>query len=216
MYTIDLICHGVPGIKLLIDYLGETGFKSENISDLKFRTKNNGIISYQFSGKTDNFGDMNIPASHSSYYDLFLHSDSYRDQCYHCEYANDHKPGDITIGDYFEARQDYPELFQLGGALSDSDYLNCLLVNSVKGHELLKDYGNELRMYPISRKRVQLSHSNLCKPSTYGRLRLDAKERYKANGIKGIEKRYKRIFLYNAIISMTMKVVKKVTNIRHK
>ena len=81
---------------------------------------------------------------------------------------------------------------------------------------MLKDYGNELRMYPISRKRVQLSHSNLCKPSTYGRLRLDAKERYKANGIKGIEKRYKRIFLYNAIISMTMKVVKKVTNIRHK
>ena len=214
LYTIDLICHGVPGIKLLRDYLGETSFKFENISDLKFRTKNNGVISYQFSGKTDNLGDMNIPASHSSYYDLFLHSDSYRDQCYHCEYANDHKPGDITIGDYFEARQDYPELFQTGGILSDSDYLNCLLVNSIKGHELLKVYGKQLRMHPVSRKRVQLSHSNLCKPSTYGRLRLDVKEQYKANGIKGIEKRYKRIFLYNAIISMATKVVEKVTNIR--
>lgn len=214
LYTIDLICHGVPGIKLLRDYLGETSFKFENSSDLKFRTKNNGVISYQFSGKTDNLGDMNIPASHSSYYDLFLHSDSYRDQCYHCEYANDHKPGDITIGDYFEARQDYPELFQTGGILSDSDYLNCLLVNSIKGHELLKVYGKQLRMHPVSRKRVQLSHSNLCKPSTYGRLRLDVKEQYKANGIKGIEKRYKRIFLYNAIISMATKVVEKVTNIR--
>lgn len=216
LYTIDLICHGVPGIKLLRDYLGETSFKFENISDLKFRIKNNGVISYQFSGKTDNLGDMNIPASHSSYYDLFLHNDSYRDQCYHCEYANAHKPGDITIGDYFEARQDYPELFQTGSILSDSDYLNCLLVNSIKGHELLKVYGKQLRMYPISRKRVQLSHSNLCKPSTYGRLRLDVKEQYKANGIKGIEKRYKRIFLYNAIISMAIKVVKKVTNIRRK
>ena len=214
LYTIDLICHGVPGIKLLRDYLGETSFKFENISDLKFRIKNNGVISYQFSGKTDNSSDMNIPASHSSYYDLFLHSDSYRDQCYHCEYANAHKPGDITIGDYFEARQDYPELFQPGNVLSDSDYLNCLLVNSIKGHELLKVYGKQLRMHPISRKRVQLSHSNLCKPSTYGRLRLDAKEQYKANGIKGIEKRYKIIFLYNAIISIAMKVVEKVTNIR--
>ena len=196
------------------DYLGETSFKFENISDLKFRIKNNGVISYQFSGKTDNLGDMNIPASHSSYYDLFLHSDSYRDQCYHCAYANDHKPGDITIGDYFEARQDYPELFQTGSILSDSDYLNCLLVNSVKGYELLNVYGKQLRMHPVSRKRVQLSHSNLCKPSTYGRLRLDVKEQYKANGIKGIEKRYKRIFLYNAIISMATKVVEKVTNIR--
>lgn len=216
LYTIDLICHGVPGIKLLRDYLGETGFKFENISDLKFRIKNDRVISYQFSGKTDNLGDMNIPASHSSYYDLFLHSDSYRDQCYHCAYANDHKPGDITIGDYFEARQDYPELFQTGSILSDSDYLNCLLANSVKGYELLNVYGKQLRMHPVSRKRVQLSHSNLCKPSTYGRLRLDVKEQYKANGIKGIEKRYKRIFLYNAIISMATKVVEKVTNIRRK
>lgn len=216
LYTIDLICHGVPGIKLLRDYLDETGFKLDNNTDLKFRTKNNGIISFQFSGKTDNSGNMTIPASHSSYYDLFLHSDSYRDQCYHCAYANDHKPGDITIGDYFEARQDYPELFQTGSILSDSDYLNCLLVNSVKGYELLNVYGKQLRMHPVSRKRVQLSHSNLCKPSTYGRLRLDVKEQYKANGIKGIEKRYKRIFLYNAIISMATKVVEKVTNIRRK
>lgn len=216
LYTIDLICHGVPGIKLLRDYLGEMSFKFENISDLKFRTKNNGVISYQFSGKTDNSIDMNIPASHSSYYDLFLHSDSYRDQCYQCEYSNDNKPGDITIGDYFEARQDYPELFQKGGILYDSDYLNCLLVNSIKGQELLKTYGNQLRMSPVSRKRIQLSHSNLCKPSTYGRLRLDAKEQYINCGIKGIEKRYKKIFLYNNMISVIQKLAKAVRNLRRR
>lgn len=216
LYTIDLICHGVPGIKLFRDYLAETGFKLENNFDLKFRTKDNGVISFQFSGKTDNSGNMTILASHSSYYDLFLHSDSYRDQCYHCEYANDVKPGDITIGDYFEARQDYPELFQQDGVLSDSDYLNCLLVNSVKGQELLKAYGNQLRLHPVSRKRVQLSHSNLCKPSTYGRLRLDAKEQYKKHGIKGIEKRYKSIFLYNNMISTTRKLAKAIRNLRHR
>ncbi|MBQ8905070.1 MAG: polysaccharide pyruvyl transferase family protein [Ruminococcus sp.] len=216
LYTIDLICHGVPGIKLFRDYLDETGFRLENISDLKFRTKNNGVISYQFSEKNDNAGDRTIPASHSSYYDLFLHSDSYRDQCYNCEYANDDKPGDITIGDYFEARQDYPELFQPGGELSDSDYLNCLLVNSIKGQELLKTYGNQLMLHPVSRKRVQLSHSNLCKPSTYGRLRLDAKELYKKRGIKGIEKRYKRIFLYNNTISTIQKIAKAIRNLKHR
>lgn len=214
LYTIDLICHGVPGIKLLRDYLDETGFKLDDNADLKFRTKNNGVISYQFSGKTDNSGDMIIPASHSSYYDLFLHNDSYRDQCYNCEYANDDKPGDITIGDYFEAKQDYPELFQKGGILYDSDYLNCLLVNSIKGQELLKTYGNQLRMYPVSRKRIQLSHSNLCKPSTYGRLRLDAKEQYQRHGFKGIEKRYKSIFLYNNMILRIKKLAKVIRHLR--
>ena len=159
---------------------------------------------------------MTIPASHSSYYDLFLHSDSYRDQCYQCEYSNDNKPGDITIGDYFEARQDYPELFQKGGILYDSDYLNCLLVNSTKGQELLKTYGNQLSLYPVSRKRIQLSHSNLCKPSTYGRLRLDAKEQYINCGIKGIEKRYTKIFLYNNMISVIQKLAKAVRKLRRR
>lgn len=216
LFTIDLICHGVPGIKLLRDYLGEMGFDQKNISNLKFRSKYNGVISFQFSGKTDNSDDMTIPASHSSYYDLFLHSESYREQCYNCEYANDDKPGDITIGDYFEARRDYSELFKTGGALSDSDYLNCLLVNSVKGQELLKTYGNQLMLHPVSRKRIQLSHSNLCKPSTYGRLRLDAEEQYKKHGIKGIEKRYKKIFLYNNMISMTQKLAKVIHNRRYR
>jgi len=216
LYTVDLICHGVPGIKLLRDYLGETSFNRENISDLKFRTKNNGVITYQFSEITDNSGEKTISASHSSYYDLFLHCDSYRDQCYHCEYANDDKPGDITIGDYFEARQDYPKLFQPGGALVDSDYLNCLLVNSIKGQELLKAYGDQLMLHPVSRKRVQLSHSNLCKPSTYGRLRLDAEEQYKDHGIKGVERLYRRIFLYNNMISAIQRLAKAIHNLRHR
>ena len=216
LFTIDLICHGVPGIKLFRDYLKKTSFQHEALSDLKFRSKNNGVISYQFSGKTDNSGDMNIPASHSSYYDLFLHSDSYRDQCYRCEYANDDKPGDITIGDYFEARQDYPELFQQGGVLYDSDYLNCLLVNSIKGRELLEIYGEQLRLHPVSRKRVQLSHSNLCKPSTYGHLRLDAMEQYRNHGIKGIERRYKRIFLYNNMILAIQKLANFIRELRHR
>ena len=216
LYTIDLICHGVPGIKLLRDYLGESGFKHEKIAELKFRSKNDGVINYQFSGKTDRSGDMIIPASHSSYYDLFLHCDSYRDQCYRCEYANDDKPGDITIGDYFEARQDYPEAFQPGGTLSDSDYLNCLLVNSIKGQDLLKVYGNQLKLHPVSRKRVQLSHSNLCKPSTYGRLRLDAEDQYKNHGIKGVERLYRRIFLYNNTISAIQRLAKTIHNLRHR
>ena len=216
LFTVDLICHGVPGIKLLRDYLSEKSFNLEKISDLKFRIKNNGVISYQFSGKTDNSGEKTISASHSSYYDLFLHCDSYRDQCYHCEYANDDKPGDITIGDYFEARQDYPKLFQPGGALVDSDYLNCLLVNSIKGQELLKAYGNQLMLHPVSRKRVQLSHSNLYKPSTYGRLRLDAEEQYKDHGFKGVERLYRRIFLYNNMISAIQRLAKAIHNLRHR
>ena len=147
---------------------------------------------------------------------LFLHSESYRDQCYHCEYANVDKPGDITIGDYFEARQDYPELFQQGGELSDSDYLNCLLVNSNKGQELLKAYGNQLRLHPVSRERVQLSHSNLCKPSTYGRLRIDVKEQYKKHGINGIERQYSRIFLYNNMLSAIQRLSKSIHNLKHR
>ena len=89
-------------------------------------------------------------------------------------------------------------------------------MNSIKGRELLEIYGEQLRLHPVSRKRVQLSHSNLCKPSTYGHLRLDAMEQYRNHGIKGIERRYKRIFLYNNMILAIQKLTNSIRELRHR
>ncbi|MCM1006889.1 MAG: polysaccharide pyruvyl transferase family protein [Ruminococcus flavefaciens] len=207
LFTIDLICHGVPGFKLFSDY---TKFLSKvnggEFSDFSFRSKESGDIRYQISGNLtsdDKQKKITVPIEKSGYYDMFMHQDSYRDQCYHCEYASAEKPADITIGDYFEAREDYPGLFREGAVMHDSDYINCLLINSQKGQKLISEFGNKLFLYPVSRKRVQLSHSNLCKPSSYTHVRSKMKREYAENGISGVERKYKSIFRFRKLLSAT-------------
>lgn len=207
LYTIDLICHGVPGYKYFSEYVGL--IQSSNncvIDNLTFRSKQSGNIRFQISGdliSDTNFKSIIIPIEKSSYYDMFIHQDNYRDCCYHCEYTSTNKPGDITIGDYFEAKKDYPELFQNGAVLEDSDYLNCLLINSEKGRKLLSEFGEKLFIYPVQRERVQLSHSNLCKPSSYTHIRLKMRKTYEKHGIRGIERKYKNVFRIKKILRST-------------
>lgn len=207
LFTIDLICHGVPGFKFFSDY---TKFLSQvnggEFSDFSFRSKESGNIRYKISGNIISDGNpkkITVPIEKSSYYDMFMHQDSYRDQCYHCEYASAEKPADITIGDYFEAKKDYPELFDEGAVMYNSDYINCLLINSRQGQKLISEFGDKLFLYPVSRKRVQLSHSNLCKPSSYTHIRSKMKKEYAESGIRGIERKYKSIFRFRKLLSAT-------------
>lgn len=219
LFTIDLICHGVPGFQFFSDYTKFLGkLHGGVLSDFSFRSKKSGDIRFQISGNLISDGKqkkITIPIEKSSYYDMFMHQDSYRDQCYHCEYASTEKPADITIGDYFEARKDYPELFREGAVMYDSDYINCLLINSRKGQRLISEFGNKLFLHPVSRKRVQLSHSNLCKPSSYTHVRLQMKSEYAENGIRGVERKYKSIFRFRKLLSVTKKSLGFIKRAKH-
>lgn len=214
LFTIDLICHGVAGCKLFSEYTDSISEKENmQFQAFSFRKKTINDIRFQITGNlvSDNCKkEISIPITQSSYYDMFMHQDSYREQCYHCEYASANKPADITIGDYFEARRDYSELFKDGSVLHDVDFLNCLLVNSERGKALLSEYGMQLFLYEVSRQRVQLSHSNLCKPSSYSTNRLILRDAFEKNGQRGIDRKYKGIFLKKKILRNGKKIISSV------
>ena len=63
----------------------------------------------------------------SSYYQLFLNSYTYRENCYSCPYASEHRPGDITIGDFWGYEKIMPEI-------DESKGISLLNVNSSKGN----------------------------------------------------------------------------------
>ena len=216
LFTIDLICHGVPGFKFFSDYIDYVSKKNNGkFKNLTFRNKNNGDIRYQISGEflvNNKQTIMKIPISQSSYYDMFIRQENYREHCYHCEYATIDKPADITIGDYFEAKRDYPLLFAENGILHDSEYINCVLVRSDNGRKLLDIYGKKLFMNSVDIRRVQLSHPNLCKPSNYSHVRLDVKKAYVKKGFDGIETVYSRIFLFRKFQVKATGAVKKIIN----
>lgn len=191
--TIDLVCHGVPGSKLFSDYISwlskRISRSTEEITDFKFRKKESGKIEYSESVYLSGMNgdrEVGISSSNSSYYEMFLEYESYRDACYHCQYASLNKPSDITIGDYFEAQADYPDLFQPGSALRNATYINCAIVHTDKGLRFLHEYGDKLTLVEADEEVIQRSHRQLKTPPSFSFLRMRAIAAYTSNGFAGI------------------------------
>lgn len=133
LYTIDLICHGVPNYKLFIEGVNSVIDSGEVPKSVSFRDKKSGWgkIGYiQSDKKRYVFDEL-----HSSYYFYFQNSSLLRDSCYSCDFASCSRVGDITIGDYWKIETAHPEI------KNKSDYrgdVSCMLINTKKGAELLE------------------------------------------------------------------------------
>lgn len=185
LFTIDLVCHGVPGEKFFSDYIKYLEIKNKSVvEDFSFREKRNGKIEYIQRVKYKNGKTIKTRVEKSDYYKLFFSEDSYRQGCYNCEYATINKPADITIGDYFECPKDYPELFQGENDLSKVNGISCCISHNEKGEELLSLYGKDLKFILADIKKIQNSHNNLCYPSNPSNMRGKMLDLYRKGGFK--------------------------------
>lgn len=100
LYTIDLICHGVPSRKYLCDEILYNIGKID-IDNLTFR---DGGFRLRLLKDGNKIFDASV--SESIYYDLFMNGLSFRENCYDCLYAKDSRISDITIGDFWGLESD--------------------------------------------------------------------------------------------------------------
>jgi coenzyme F420-reducing hydrogenase beta subunit len=130
LYTMDLICHGVPSPRLLKKYIDEElQQNNKHIEDLSFRTKD----------RYEKYG-YNIVAKYSDgtnkftigildpFMKLFLSNGIYRESCYKCKFANRFRQGDLTIGDC-GCSMDYYKKYP-------GKTLSFISINNDKGQEL--------------------------------------------------------------------------------
>lgn len=123
LYTVDLICHGTPSIKVLDNYLQQYNVKLSDIKQISFRTKN------LFNLKKNNKPILDSRIQ-DRYTMTFLSSLNYTENCYFCRYATEKRVGDITIGDSW------------GSELSNEEIdkgISLILCQTEKGKELLKN-----------------------------------------------------------------------------
>lgn len=166
LYTIDIICHGVPGndifnnyLEILEEYLnGEIyriGFRNKEISGWGLK----GIVEYYKNGKKKR--SLLIP-KFSSYYRMFLDAVIYRDSCYECKYAREQRVSDITIGDYWGIESEHPELCNRWNV---SKGISCVITNTPKGQDLLTKFGCYLDFRDSSAEKIAKHNGQLVAPS---------------------------------------------------
>jgi len=188
LFTIDIICHGVPNQKFFNGYLEE--FQNENdIELIKFDFRNKkygwGLDGLAIGNKGS---EIRITTETSSYYKYFIDGEIYRESCYQCPYACLDRVGDITIGDYWGIEIYNPELMDInGGKFSKKDGVSCLIINTDIGSRLIEKYGTKIYKEPVDINNILIINTQLKEPAKNSGKRVKILSAYKVNGYKAVK-----------------------------
>lgn len=104
LYLIDLVCHGVPSVKMLKRHVDKiipgrdchsVVFRNGNDFGLKILADDGERVSASYESY------LNTSRYKDFYINSFMDGYTYRDSCYRCTYACGERVGDITIGDFW-------------------------------------------------------------------------------------------------------------------
>ena len=100
LFTVDVLCHGVPSGKVFGKYLEER--KKEYGADLtavNFRYKSTGWKKFSVRLEFDGGKEYVKRAGHEPYMQIFLSNIALRPSCYDCQFKGTDRASDLTIGD---------------------------------------------------------------------------------------------------------------------
>lgn len=160
LYTMDLICHGVPSPKFFAKYLQYQEQKMKGkILQMNFRSKakRGWGTQYLLRTATETKSKTNILAL-DRYGKHFMACDCYRECCYQCAYANTDRVGDITVGDFWGILQSHPEFYSEKGVSS-------VFVNTDKGIQLFEQMRKFAQVIPASIQEGMIKQGNLQHPT---------------------------------------------------
>lgn len=149
LFTVDVVCHGVPSPKVWQKYLHESVCNAyhirrgsslslaDKIKNISFRSKEKGWKTYCVKIEYQNGKKDSIFATKNTYIQAFLSDLSLRPSCYACSAKLHHVQSDITLADFWGIERLHPEIDDDKGcglilahndcALSLLKSLNCQL-----------------------------------------------------------------------------------------
>lgn len=146
LYTVDLICHGVPSPKIWEKYLEEE-YGISNITNIRFRNKKHGWGNYDLTIETKN--NIQHEASDVSIYKEsflrgFLKELYLRSSCHNCSFKGINHVSDITLGDLWGGDLICPQF------IKDDKGISAVFIQSSKGEFLLNQLDSKLIFNEIS------------------------------------------------------------------
>lgn len=162
LYTIDILCHGVPSQKMFSSHIKWLEHRyNKKIQYFKFRNKHvSKWGDYHYCYK---FTNSNKIHSGNALFDVFFKSfikeQIFRDSCYSCKYASLHREGDFTIGDFWGVKQYYPDI-------DTNDGISILIINTNKGNNLFENIKDNLVYRETKIEWVMKNNHNLSHPAS--------------------------------------------------
>ena len=130
LYTVDVLCHGVPSPKVWAKYCREQEtVHGQKLTGVSFRDKRISWRKYSLSMKFGNNTEYCRRGGEDAYLQVFLGDLCLRPSCHSCRFKQFPRMSDLTIGDAWGIEKHNPEL-------DDDRGTSVVLVNSQKGQGL--------------------------------------------------------------------------------
>lgn len=180
LFTIDLICHGVPSPKLFEEYI-QWLEKKYNGKINKFNFRDKSLCGWD--GHIESYNINNKKYSNILWREIFYTNCCIRPSCLKCKYATLSRIGDLTFGDAWGIKSVKPEF-------NDNRGVSVVITNSNKGHMLLEQIklASENLEVPIEK----MLQPNLKQPSQPKMNREIFWNTYKEGGIQFLITKYGR------------------------
>lgn len=171
LFTVDLVCHGVPSPRIFSQYMDalQRKYGAFRLSDFRFRSPDRWTFqSY--------IGDEALPARDDAFMQLYLGGSLHREACYHCPFARKERVGDLTLGDFWGIGADTP----LDG--NPAHGCSLVLVGNEKGRSILQAVQPRLFCRERTLEEACRQNGNLSAPSARPRVRDGIYQRLFRNG----------------------------------
>lgn len=194
LIVVDFLCHGVPSNKMFKEHIAYIGKKHKGRAvEYSFRAKKYGWNSYanvvtftELSQKQNSSAKKQSRVQEDSswlaqaFLTFFAVNLSLRPSCFNCPYRSNHRPSDITIGDFWQIEY-------LTGK-KDKSGVSFVTVNSSKGESIIRDIEKsaKLKEYTLEQVKFRLPSNATKKPKRYDAFWND----YKTSGYEKVLQKY--------------------------
>lgn len=130
LFTLDIVCHGVPSRRLFRDHIKWLEKNKESIKKYTFRSK---LIGWHGLNVSVTYTDDSIETNTkdvNAFSRFYFNSLITRDSCSTCKYTSIDRVGDITLSDFWT-------IDTCETRLNDEKGTSCVFVNTNKGEFLL-------------------------------------------------------------------------------
>ena len=132
LFTVDIVCHGTPSVKVFEKYVHEMEKTDDSVLDgINFRDKSEGWSGYALLHRFRSGKSISVHHGRSKYMHLFLSRICQNVSCAECRYRKLPRIADITLGDYWGISKYHPEM-------NDDKGASVVLLNTTPGSMLFE------------------------------------------------------------------------------
>jgi coenzyme F420-reducing hydrogenase beta subunit len=138
LFTVDIVCHGSPSVKVFEKYIKELEKEESAIVETsRFRDKRKGWNGYMLQHCFKSGKSISEHHSQSKYMRLFLSRICQNLSCDDCHYRKLPRIADITLGDYWGVSKYHPEM-------DDDKGTSVVLLNTEHGLDLFNSISDKI------------------------------------------------------------------------